>query len=128
MTENEVGRIIVDAALEVHRELGGPGLLESVYEEALLLELRARGLRVERQVTFPLYYKGRKLRRSLRVDLLVEGLVIVESKALMKNDETFAAQALTYLRATRLRLAFVINFGQRLLKHGVRRVVNGLEE
>ena len=128
MDENALSREIIAAAIEVHRSLGGPGLLESVYEEALAMELELRGFRVERQTAVPLYYKGRKMGNPLRLDLMVEGKVIVECKAVtnVKASETFENQALTYLRATRLRLALVINFGQSLLKSNIRRVVNGL--
>ena len=104
VTENELSRIIVDAAIDVHRTLGGPGLLESVYEEALVYELEQRGLGVERQKVVPLVYKGRRLAGELRVDLLVEGFVIVECKATREDHPVFQAQALTYLRLLNLRL------------------------
>jgi GxxExxY protein len=81
MTENEIGKHIVDCAIEVHRTLGGPGLLESVYEEALAWELQQRGLHVERQLTVPITYKGHQLATPLRLDMLVEKRVIVENKA-----------------------------------------------
>lgn len=126
MTENEISRVVVDAAIEVHRTLGGPGLLESVYEEALVYELELRDLRVERQKGVPIIYKGRRLASDLRVDLLVGGLVVVECKATSANNPVFEAQALTYLRLMDLRLALVVNFGQRLVKDGISRVVNGL--
>jgi GxxExxY protein len=128
MTENEVARIIVDAAIEAHRELGGPGLLEEVYEEALAEELRSRGLRVERQVPVRINYKGRILSKPLRLDLMVEGLVLVDNKATTDWNPIFEAQMHTYLRITRLKLGLVINFGERLVKNGVHRVVNGLPE
>jgi GxxExxY protein len=128
MTENEVARIIVDAAIEAHRELGGPGLLEDVYEEALAEELRSRGLRVERQVPVRINYKGRILSKPLRLDLMVEGLVLVDNKATTDWNPIFEAQMHTYLRITRLKLGLVINFGERLVKNGVHRVVNGLPE
>lgn len=126
MTENEVSRVIVDAAIEVHRTLGGPGLLESVYEEAFVCELELRGLKVERQRTVPIFYKGKRLASDLRIDLLVEGRVVVECKATSANNRVFGAQALTYLRLMDLKLALVVNFGMRLVKDGVSRVVNGL--
>ncbi len=72
MTENEISRVIIECAIEVHRQLGGPGLLESIYEEALVFELQQRGLNVQRQVDFPVMYKGRKLDKHLRIDLIVE--------------------------------------------------------
>ena len=126
MNENEISRIIVDAALEVHRTLGGPGLLESVYEEALAYELEHRGLEVERQKAVPVVYKGVHLTSDFRLDLLIDGKVIVECKATRDDNPVFEAQALTYLRLTNLRLAMVINFGRRLIKNGISRVVNHL--
>ncbi|MDB4305978.1 GxxExxY protein [bacterium] len=128
MTENEISRVIVDAAIEVHRELGGPGLLESVYEEALAFELAERGLSVERQQKVPVVYKGRRLAGNLRLDLIVNQKVIVECKATTMYSSVFEAQALTYLRLLDLKLAMVINFGKRRVSQGVHRVVNGLEE
>ncbi|MFN8484669.1 MAG: GxxExxY protein [Anaerolineae bacterium] len=128
MTENEVSRHLVAAALEVHRTLGGPGLLESVYEEALCYELLQRGLRVQRQLEVPIVYKGCHLAAPLRLDLLVEGKVVVEVKATTQYQPIYEAQALTYLRLLDLRLALVINFGERHVRGGIHRVVNGLEE
>ena len=128
MTENEIARVIVDAAIEVHRELGGPGLLESVYEEALAEELRLRGLHVERQLPVPILYKGRTLRSPLRLDLKVERLVLVDNKAVADWNSIYEAQMLTYLRLINLKLGLVVNFGERYVKNGIHRVVNGLEE
>ena len=126
MTENEISKIIVDAAVEVHRTLGGPGLLESVYEEALAYELGLRGLKIERQRGVPIIYKGVRLAGGLRLDLLIEDKVIVECKATRDDNPVFEAQALTYLRLMDLKLALVINFGRRLVKDGIHRVVNRL--
>ena len=128
MHENEIAAKVVDAAVEVHRELGGPGLLEDVYEEALAEELKLRGLFVERQVPVPIVYKGKTLRSPLRLDLRVEKLVLVDNKAVTQWNPVFEAQMLTYLRLTELRLGLVINFGERLVKNGIFRVVNGLSE
>ena len=128
MTENEIARIIVDAAIEVHRELGGPGLLEDVYEEALAEELRLRGLKVERQLPVRITYKGRVLSKPLRLDMKVEGLVLVDNKAVTEWNPIFEAQMLTYLRLTGSKLGLVINFGEQFVKNGVHRVVNGLPE
>jgi GxxExxY protein len=128
MTENAIAKIIVEAAIEVHRTLGGPGLLETVYEEALAFELESRGLVVERQKAVPLVYKGRRLGSDLRLDLLVAERVIVECKATITYNSLFEAQALTYLRLCDLRLALVINFGERQVRQGIHRVVNGLQE
>ncbi len=126
MTENQISKYIVDAAIEVHRTLGGPGLLESVYEEALAWELTNAGLLVERQVLVPIVYKGRTLADPLRLDLLVEKKVIVEAKATINYNVIFEVQARTYLRLRNLRLALVINFGEKYVKDGIHRVVNGL--
>jgi GxxExxY protein len=81
MNENEISKVIVDSAIEVHRELGGPGLIESVYEEALVEELVRRGMTVERQLQVPILYKGKQLGTPLRLDLKVNGLVLVDNKA-----------------------------------------------
>ena len=97
MTENEISAIILDAAIAVHKELGGPGLLESVYEEALAFELQDWGVLVERQVVVPLVYKGHRLGTSLRLDLLVEGKVIVECKAVELYNMIFNIQVLSLI-------------------------------
>ena len=126
MTENEISTHIVESAIEVHRTLGGPGLLESVYEEALVWELKQRGLEVQHQVSLPIPYKGNVLASPLRIDLIVGGLVIVECKAVTEYNAIFEVQTLTYLRLTSSKLGLVINFGERLVKDGIHRVVNGL--
>jgi GxxExxY protein len=126
MTENEISKVVVEAAIEVHRELGGPGLLESVYEEAMVEELTRRGLAVERQVQVPVVFKGKQLGTSLRLDLKVNGPVLVDNKAVTEWNPIFAAQMLTYLRLTKLKPGLVINFGEQYVKNGIRRVVNGL--
>jgi len=124
--ENAISKIIVDAAIEVHRTLGGPGLLESAYEEPLAWELTQRKLTVERQKPIPIIYKGHTLATPLRLDLLVNGLVIIECKATTRYNPIFEVQLLTYLRLTGLKLGLVINFGERLVKDGIHRVVNNL--
>ena len=126
MHENEISKIILNAAIEVHRTLGGPGLLESVYEEALAWELNQVGLMTKRQLEVPIHYKGQRLSTPLRLDLLVDNLVIVECKATSKYHDVFEAQTLTYLRLMDLKLGLVINFGERFVKDGFHRVVNGL--
>lgn len=126
MNENELSKIIVDSSLEVHRTLGGPGLIESVYEEALAWELVSRGLNIERQEEVLISYKGNLLASPLRLDLLVERLVIVEVKAVVLYNKIFEAQALTYLRLMNLKLALVINFGDVKVGSGIHRIVNGL--
>lgn len=126
LLENDIATIVVGSAVEVHRTLGGPGLLESIYEEALVYELELRGLHVHRQLAVPIVYRGKRLASDLRLDLLVEEKVIVECKASSSYSLLFEAQALTYLRLRGLKLALVINFGERLVKDGIHRVVNGL--
>ncbi len=122
--EDDLSYQIIGAAIEVHKTLGGPGLLESVYEEALVWELQYRGLKVQRQLTVPISYKGNQLATPLRVDLLVEGLVIVENKATTSYNPIFETQTLTYLRLMNLRLGLVINFGEKTVKNGIHRVPN----
>jgi GxxExxY protein len=126
MTENEISKIIVESAIEVHRELGGPGLIESVYEEAMVEELTLHGVRVERQLQVPIFYKGKRLGNPLRLDLKLNGLVLVDNKAVNQWNPVFEAQMLTYLRLTGLKLGLVINFGEQFVKNGIHRVVNGL--
>lgn len=124
--ENEIAAAIVDAAIEVHRTLGGPGLLESVYEEALSFELKQRGFNVARQVSLPIKYKGNALASPLIVDMLIDDLVIAENKATTQYNTIYEVQCLTYLRLSGLKLGLVINFGERWVKNGIHRVVNGL--
>ncbi len=126
MTENEISRQVYECAIEVHRTLGGPGLLESVYEEALNWELVQRGLPVERQVALPIDYKDHRLASPLRIDLLVDRKVVVECKATSDYNKIYEVQTLTYLRLGRFKLGLVINFGEQLVKNGIHRVVNNL--
>jgi GxxExxY protein len=128
MQVNELTGIIVEAAVEVHRVLRGPGLLESVYEEALAAELGLRGCRVQRQASVPVVDKGVELMSPLRIDLLVNDTVIVECKAVNRFNDSFISQTVTYLRLTNRRVALIINFGQRPLRQGIRRVVDGLPD
>lgn len=123
--ENEISYVIIGAAIEVHRTLGGPGLLESVYEESLELELKSRGLTVRRQVPVVLRYKGTLLENPLRLDMLVNDKVIVECKSVITYNPVFESQALTYLRVSGHKLALVINFGAETIKEGIHRVLNG---
>ena len=126
MTENELSRVIIGGAIEVRRELGGPGLLEDVYEEALCYELMLRNLRVTRQVAVPVIYKKTRLKKPMLMDLLVNDKVVVEVKAVEKYNSLFSAQLLTYLKLAHKKLGLVINFGDELISKGVHRVVNGL--
>ena len=112
---------VIAAAIEVHRELG-PGLLESVYEAAMDIELRLRGLKVERQVDVPMIYKGESLGSSFRVDLLVERQLVVELKAVERLAPIHTAQVLTYLRLLKVRTGLLINFNHALLRQGLKRV------
>ncbi len=126
MSENDISRYVVESAIEVHRTLGGPGLLETVYEEALAWELTRHGLLVQRQVSAPIPYKGQILSSPLRIDILVDRLVIVECKAVTQYNRIFEAQMLTYLRLTGVKLGLVVNFGSHVVRSGIHRVVNGL--
>ncbi len=125
--ENVIAKSIVDAAYTVHTRLG-PGLLESVYEAALEVELKRRGHNVEHQVPIPVYYDEVKLECGFRADLIVEGIVIIEIKSLEVLPAVTYKIALTYLKVTELKLCLVINFGEELIKDGIRRVVNNLRE
>jgi len=123
---NQVSEIVIGAAIEVHRTLGGPGLLESYYERALAWEMAHRGLFVEEQVPIPVQYKGVPLGEPFKLDLVVNRAVIIECKAVVTYNKVFEAQALTYLRLTGLKLALVVNFGAPTIREGVHRVVNRL--
>lgn len=125
MHENEISEQVIGAAIEVHRMLG-PGLLEGVYEEALCHELSLRDARFLRQEPVPICYKGVKLRTNLRLDLLVEGKVIVDLKAKERMTDLDHAKTLTYLRLTDLRLGLNINFHELRLVDGVKRIANNL--
>jgi GxxExxY protein len=127
MTENEIGKIVVDAAIAVHRGLG-PGLLESVYEVALAHELTKRGLRVERQMPMSIEYDDIEFDEGFRADLVVEYKVILELKSVEQLTSAHRKQIQTYLRLTGMKLGFLLNFGAALMKNGIVRAVNGLEE
>jgi GxxExxY protein len=127
MTENQISKEIVDAALKVHKQLG-PGLLESAYEECLAYELIQRDLIVERQKALPLVYEEVKLDAGYRVDLLIEKKVIIEIKAVDMLNDVHLAQILTYLKLSGCKLGLLINFNVALIKQGIRRVVNNLDE
>jgi GxxExxY protein len=127
MTENEIGTIIVETAIDLHRELG-PGLLESVYEIVLAYELNARGLPVQRQVPISIVYKTITFAEAFRADLLVADKVIVELKSIEQINNAHRKQIQTYLRLTNLKLGYLLNFGAALMKDGIVRAVNGLEE
>jgi GxxExxY protein len=124
MNENEIGKIIVDAAVAVHRELG-PGLLESVYEVIFAYELKKRGLSVDRQVSIPIEYHGIKFDEGFRVDILVENKVIIELKSVESVNKAHKKQVLTYLRLTGHKLGYLLNFGEAFMKDGISRIING---
>ncbi len=125
MHENELSRLIIGAAIEVHREIG-PGLIEKPYEEAMCHELHLRGLKFTRQRQVPFVYKGITLSVDLRTDLIVEDKVIVDLKAKDQVTAIDKLKVLTYLRLLNLRLGLVMNFHVAVLKDGVYRVVNDL--
>ena len=127
MHENEIARLIVDAAYQIHTALG-PGLLESVYEVVLASELEKRGLTVTRQAPVPLIYKEMSFDEGFHADLLVHGKVIVELKSIEKVAPVHKKQLLTYLRLSDKRLGLLINFGEALIKDGITRIVNRLSE
>lgn len=123
---NELTHKIIGAAIEVHRTLGGPGLLESIYEAAFCHELILQGLQIQKQVPIHVKYKGVMIKEPLYLDVLVESKVLIELKATEKNHSIYEAQVLTYLRLTGIKLGLLINFGNAHLKDGVSRIVNDL--
>ena len=127
MIENELSKVIVNAAFVVHKELG-PGLLENIYEHCLAAELRSVGIEFEQQRALPVVYKGQRLDLGYRLDLLVEKKVVVEVKATDGLNDIHMAQVLTYLKLSGTKLGLLINFNEALIKRGIRRVVRGLRE
>jgi len=112
---------VLNAAIEVHRELG-PGLLESVYEQALAFELTERGMNVERQLEVDAFYKGQNLGLGFRADLIVEKCLLLELKAVDNLAPVHLAQMLTYLRLLGIKRGYLLNFNAKLLKEGIKRV------
>jgi GxxExxY protein len=127
MTENELAKIVVDAAYHVHVKLG-PGLLETVYRVVLAYELRKRGLSVEVEVPVPIRYENVCFEEGFRADLIVEKKLVIETKSAESVHPVHKKQLLTYLRLTGHKLGLLINFGEVYVKDGISRVVNGLEE
>jgi GxxExxY protein len=123
---NGLSGVVVDAAIDVHRAIG-PGLLESAYSACLVHELRSRDVAVATQVPLPIYYKGVKLDVGYRIDLVVEGEIIVELKAIAKLLDVHTAQLLSHLRLSNRRLGLLINFNVPRLKEGLKRVVNNFK-
>ena len=127
MTENEIGTIVIEAAIAVHQALG-PGLLESVYEIVLAHELQRRGLRVERQVAVPIEYGGIRFDEGFRADIIVDDKVILELKSVERVSAAHKKQIQTYIRLKGMKLGYLLNFGEELMKQGITRAVNGLLE
>ncbi len=124
MNENEIGAIIVDQAVHLHKELG-PGLLENVYEVLLAYRLQQAGLYVQRQVTVPIVYDGMRFDEGFRMDLLVGNKVIVELKSVERVHPAHKKQVLTYLKLTGLKLGYLLNFGAPLMRQGIFRIIHG---
>ena len=125
MHENEISKIVLDLCLKIHKELG-PGLFESVYENILSYELNKAGLAFETQVEVPVKYDGKLFEKGFRADLIVSGKVLIELKSVEKITDVHRKQVLTYLKLTGIRLGLLINFNEKLMKHGFSRIVNGL--
>jgi len=124
MTENDIGKIIVNTAIAVHKQLG-PGLLETVYEVILAHELERQGLHAERQIPIPIEYHGTKFNEGFRADILVNNKVIIELKSVESVNKAHKKQVLSYLRLTGLKLGYLLNFGEALMKDGISRIING---
>jgi GxxExxY protein len=125
MTENDITGKIVDCCIKLHRALG-PGLLESVYEEVLVHELKKLGLLCERQVGVPFFYDGLKMDLGFRADIIVEGKVIVELKSIDSVLPVHKKQLLTYLKLSQKKVGLLINFNEELIKNGITRIANGI--
>lgn len=124
MNENELSKIVFEAGLKIHRQLG-PGLLESAYEECLYYELLKTGLKIERQRALPLVYESVKLDAGYRADLLIENKLIVEIKSVDALNDIHVSQVLTYLKLSGCKLGLLINFNTVLFKEGVNRLIHG---
>jgi GxxExxY protein len=124
MKENDIGTVLIDTAIYLHKELG-PGLLESVYEAILSKLLSNKGLCVQRQVSIPINFEGESYDEGFRVDLFIEGKVIVELKSVEKIIPAHKKQLLTYLKLTNTKLGYILNFGAELMKDGIVRTING---
>lgn len=119
----KIGKEIVDSAYRVHKELG-PGLLESVYEECMVYDLRRKGYKVKTQVYLPIEFDGQVLEQNrFKIDMVVEDLVVVENKAVAEMTPLYQAQTLTYLRMGKMRLGYLINYNVTLIKDGIKRII-----
>lgn len=119
---NTIGSSVIGAAIEVHKTLG-PGLLESLYQEALKIELESRGHSIKSEISLPLTYREKIIGKHLRIDLMIDDAVIVEVKAISELNKASEAQLLTYLKTTGLPLGYLINFHEATLLKGLRRMV-----
>jgi len=127
MDENEIGSLLVDTAINLHKNLGS-GLLESVYEVVLAKLLAKKGLLIQRQVSIPIIFEDEHFDEGFRVDLFVDGKVIIEIKSVEKIIDAHKKQLLTYLKLTNTKLGFILNFGAGLMKDGIVRIVNGITD
>lgn len=127
MNENDIGTIIVDCAVNLHRDLG-PGLLETVYEATFARALECRDLAVERQVPVAIEYRGDRFDEGFCADLIVEKKVLIELKSIERVTPAHKKQLLTYLRLTGLKLGYLLNFGEALMRDGITRTINGFLE
>jgi GxxExxY protein len=127
MNLEAIGKEIVDAAVKVHRVLG-PGLLESAYQQCLVHELRQRGLNVRTELVMPIVYEGQKIDAGYRLDVLVENVVVVENKTVSEILPIHQAQLLTYLKLSNCQLGYLLNWNVKLMKNGIKRMVNGLKD
>ena len=127
MNENEIGTVIIDTSIKIHKELG-PGLLESVYEVILAYELEKKGLIVQRQEPINIIYEGIQFDEAFRADLLVNDMVLVELKSIELINNAHRKQLQTYLKLSGKKLGYLLNFGAPLMKEGIVRTVNGLPE
>ncbi len=119
----QIGKIIVNCVYRVHKNIG-PGLLESIYEKCLVYELKNAGLKTKTQVEIPFLYDGKNIDLKLRLDILVEDSVVIELKAVDQMNPVFQAQLISYLKLTKNRLGFLINFNVPLIKNGIKRIIN----
>ncbi len=122
MTEDDISRIIIGCAIEVHKNLG-PGLLESAYQECLCYELKKKGLKIQKEKALPVIYKEIKLDQGYRIDILVENKVVIELKTVECFTDVHSAQVLTYLKLGEYKLGLLINFHVSLLKNGIKRFI-----
>ena len=124
MNENDIGTIIVNTSISIHRDLG-PGLLETVYEVVLAHELKEEGFTVQRQIPVPIEYHGIRFDEGFRADIIVDDKVIVELKSIETITNAHKKQLLTNLRLTNQKLGYLLNFGEELMKNGITRIING---